>query len=152
MRWMLLLGALLVYPLLSHAQSMGPSNPSGYAQTGNRGAGQPLSPYLNLLRGGNNAVNYYYGVRNNGLSGGFGSGGNSQGSPFGGRFVPTPETISEFPEDNRDPLKLGPTGHPTAFGNTLGYFGTTSGQIFARGAQQRQGQGGQQRQGFQPRR
>src|SRR5437868_11799531 len=33
---------------------------------------QPLSPYLNLLRGGNAGVNYYYGVRP-GTTGGAGS-------------------------------------------------------------------------------
>src|SRR3954468_4496930 len=39
---------------------------------------QPLSPYLNLLRGGNQGVNYYYGVRP-GTTGGFGQG---IGAPF----------------------------------------------------------------------
>jgi hypothetical protein len=138
---------LMGLPASAWTQVTGPNNPSGYAQTGTRGPAQPLSPYLNLLRGGNPAVNYFYGVRNNGFAGGFGSGGNFSGSPFG-RFVPVPDTLSELPEDNRDPLKLGPTGHPTAFGNTLGYFGVTSGQIFARGAQRQSS--AQPRQGFQP--
>jgi hypothetical protein len=39
---------------------------------------QPLSPYLNLLRGGNPGVNYYYGVRP-GTVGGTGQG---LGAPF----------------------------------------------------------------------
>src|SRR5215207_4743706 len=51
--------------------SFGPTNP--YNRTN-----QPLSPYLNLLRGGNPAVNYSYGVR----PGTVGRGGSGGGAPM----------------------------------------------------------------------
>ena len=42
-----------------------PTNPYGQSVMPNiyNPVNQPLSPYLNLLRGGNAGVNYYYGVR-----------------------------------------------------------------------------------------
>ena len=48
------------YPQYPYAPGPAPGNflPNYY----NR-ASQPLSPYLNLLRGGNPGVNYFYGVR-----------------------------------------------------------------------------------------
>src|SRR5436309_10607590 len=51
---------------------------------------QPLSPYLNLLRGGNQASNYYYGVRPGTVGGGAAFGAASQLAPGGMRapFLP----------------------------------------------------------------
>lgn len=85
--------------------------------------GQPLSPYLNLLRGGNNAVNYYYGVRP-------GSGAGYQGmmnqANAGPRqtFFPVVDTLADLlSEESRGAPRLPPTGHPVGFNNTMNYFG-----------------------------
>src|SRR5205814_2174073 len=82
----LVAGALAHPPPPARGQTSGPGNPSGYAPNMyNRGT-QPLSPYLNLLRGGNNAVNYFYGVRPgaqpNAFAGMFGAGGMGQRQTF----------------------------------------------------------------------
>jgi hypothetical protein len=87
---------------------------------------QPLSPYLNLLRGGNPGVNYYYGVRP-GTAGGSGFG---LGAPFtaggGNRTLFFPQLASS--PDPVQPREVGPgdvlppAGHPAVFNNTMGYF------------------------------
>ena len=94
---------------------------------------QPLSPYLNLLRGGNSGVNYYYGVRP-GTVGGFGQGG--LGAPFtaagGNRQLFFPQ-LANAP-DPAQPREVGvgdvlpPAGHPVVFNNTAGYFPSPFGQ------------------------
>ena len=95
---------------------------------------QPVSPYMNLLRGGNVATNYYYGVRP-GTVGmgprGFG------GAPFiagGGNrmmFFPqlasAPDPLSAGLPD-QPPSVLAPAGHPVVFGNTMGFFPSPAGQ------------------------
>lgn len=93
---------------------------------------QPLSPYLNLLRGGNVATNYFFGVRPGtiGLTPrGF------AGSPFlaaGGNrtlFFPQLATAPDPTVGGGDsPTALPPAGHPVVFGNTLGFFPTPFGQ------------------------
>jgi hypothetical protein len=130
----------------SQAQVYGPGGMygpyGGYAGGGGQGStgfapnfynrqNQPLSPYLNLLRGGNTAVNYFYGTRPGLASGGylgpFAPGGGSGGSAMGPRqtFFPCVDTLSEYsPEDPK--AGMNPTGHGVGFFNTLGYFGGTS--------------------------
>jgi hypothetical protein len=135
--------ALALFPAAARAQTTGPSNPSGYAPNMYNRAVQPLSPYLNLLRGGNNAVNYFYGVRPgttqpNAFTGMF----NQQGLGPRQTFFPGADTLSDLTEDPRDATRVAPTGHVAGFNNTLNYFGQTSGQFFARG-----GGGQQQRRG-----
>ena len=87
---------------------------------------QPLSPYLNLLRGGNAGVNYYYGVRP-GTVGGTGQG---LGAPFtasGGQRAPFFPQLANAP-DPLIPREVGtgdvlpPAGHPVVFNNTMGYY------------------------------
>ncbi|QJW99304.1 hypothetical protein [Frigoriglobus tundricola] len=87
---------------------------------------QPLSPYLNLLRGGNAGVNYYYGVRP-GTAGGTGFG---LGAPFttsGATRQPFFPQLANAP-DPLQPVEVGvgnvlpPAGHPVVYNNTLGYF------------------------------
>jgi hypothetical protein len=92
---------------------------------------QPLSPYLNLFRGNNPAVNYYYGVRPGTVGGtGFGFG---MGAPFtasgGNRPLFFPQLLSApdpleaaNAEGDAKPSILPPAGHPAVFNNTLGYF------------------------------
>src|SRR5262245_18669031 len=77
---------------------------------------QPLSPYLNLLRGGNTGVNYYYGVRP-GTVGGAGSfGGAAMLAPGGNRALFFPQfTQLQDPLDLPGPGEgyvLPPAGHP----------------------------------------
>ncbi|MEZ6139886.1 MAG: hypothetical protein R3B84_04865 [Zavarzinella sp.] len=89
---------------------------------------QPLSPYLNLLRGGNVAANYYYGARP-----GLPAGGYRQNTPMGSNTAFAPRQ-SYF--ENALPLgvassplaagQIVPTGHPTGFFATLGYFPATT--------------------------
>lgn len=87
---------------------------------------QPLSPYLNLLRGGNAGVNYYYGVRP-GTMGGMGFGYGAPFMAFGGNrplFFPelanAPEPLEPREADSTHVLP--PAGHPVFFNNTMGYF------------------------------
>jgi hypothetical protein len=88
---------------------------------------QPLSPYLNLFRGGNPGVNYYYGVR----PGTVGRGGTgSLGAPFtaGGANRPLFFPQLAAAPDPLQPREVGvgdvlpPAGHPVVFNNTMGYF------------------------------
>jgi hypothetical protein len=92
---------------------------------------QPLSPYLNLLRGGNPGVNYYYGVRPGTVGGGAAFGAASAVAPGGMRaafpFQYSPEDLT-LPEPGEG-YTLPPAGHPVVFMNTLGYFpGPTAGR------------------------
>lgn len=94
---------------------------------------QPLSPYLNLLRGqGNPGIDYYYGVRPGLQSGGqpltnqFGSGGQGGGLnnsqirtgylPQAG--IPTSEPIP-IPEAGKEVI-LAPSAHAVSYGNSSG--------------------------------
>ncbi len=87
---------------------------------------QPLSPYLNLLRGGNPAANYYYGVRPGTIGmtpRGIG------GAPFiagGGNRTPFFPQLAVAPDPTGTAGDAGsvlpPAGHPVVFGNTLGFF------------------------------
>ena len=135
----LTVGVLLLLPPAVRAQMTGPTNPSGYAPNMYNRAAQPLSPYLNLLRGGNNAVNYFYGVRPgtqpNAFTGMFGAGGAGQRMTF----FPGADVLTDLLEEPRDATRVNPTGHPAGFNNTLNFFGPTSGQFFARGAGGQQG-------------
>ena len=107
----------------ARAQVPGPANPAGNVPNAYNRQTQPLSPYLNLLRGGNTAVNYFYGVRQ-------GTGAGFQGmmnqANLGPRqtFFPVVDTLAEFqsPEDRAAP-RMAPTGHPVGFNNTMNYFG-----------------------------
>ena len=93
---------------------------------------QPLSPYLNLLRGGNAGVNYFYGVRPGTLGmGGRGFG----GAPFvaGGahRTLFFPQ-LASAPDPRgrsaRGPGNAAPAGHMVVFSNTMGSSPARSGK------------------------
>lgn len=132
--------AAAVVPAVARAQITGTGNPSGYAPNMYNRSAQPLSPYLNLLRGGNNAVNYFYGVRPGtqpaAFTGMFGQPGAAARQTF---FPGAVDTLADLTDDPRDLSKVAPTGHPVGFGNTLNYFGTTSGQVYTRGGQGQMG-------------
>ncbi|HEX4609405.1 MAG TPA: hypothetical protein VH092_14505 [Urbifossiella sp.] len=103
---------------------------------------QPLSPYLNLLRGGNSGVNYYYGVRPGTVGGGamFGAAGLAAGGnrPTSFPFQYTQDDPLILPEPGEGYV-LPPAGHPVVFNNTLGYFPYSFGNNRGRG---NGGQGG----------
>src|SRR5436305_1566939 len=107
----LVAGALALLPPTARAQTAGPANPSGYAPNMYNRAAQPLSPYLNLLRGGNNAVNYFYGVRPgtqpNAFTGMFGVNGPGQRQTF----FPGADYLTDLLEEPRDATRVNPTGH-----------------------------------------
>lgn len=89
---------------------------------------QPLSPYLNLLRGANLGVNYFYGVRPGLPSGGQTFAGASGG---GGAYASPYSSFSSGPA-NAGQLEPGegyvlpPAGHLNAYGN---YFGTAGSSL-----------------------
>jgi hypothetical protein len=137
------LGALALVPASARAQITNPTTkPTEFAPNMYNRAAQPLSPYLNLLRGGNTAVNYFYGVRPGTQPGAF-TGMFTQ--PTAGprqTFFPVVDTLADLLEEPAPYGTVSPTGHPVGFNNTLNYFGPTSGQTFSRGAQQqRRGMG-----------
>ena len=129
------LSAALALWGIASAQAPGPTNPGSPAPNAYSRASQPLSPYLNLLRGGNSAVNYFYGVRPGTQAGAFNGMFGQSGGPRQ-TFFPGADTLADLLDDPRDIGKVGPTGHAAGFDNTLNYFGPTSGQFFARGAHQ----------------
>ncbi len=132
--------AIALFANCAYGQNTGPGNPSGYSQNATNRAAQPLSPYLNLLRGGNNAVNYYYGVRPGSQPGFAGMAGQANLGPRQ-TFFPVVDTLNDLVgEDQRGAPRMPSTGHPVGFNNTLNYFGPTSGQNFARNAGQRRSQ------------
>jgi hypothetical protein len=101
--------------------SFGPTNPYNRAS-------QPLSPYLNLLRGGNPGVNYFYGVRP-GTTGGGGFGGGAPMMAQGAQRAPffPPQAQAQDPAQVELPglmpeYKIPSPAHPVVFNNTLGYF------------------------------
>jgi hypothetical protein len=81
---------------------------------------QPLlSPYLNLLRGGNTAANYFLGTvpeierRQN-------------GQLFRSALLELDQKVSQETVELGLAAPIGNTGHITAFGNTGSYFGSTT--------------------------
>lgn len=127
---------LVFIPQSGRAQLPPPGGTGAFAPNMYNRSAQPLSPYLNLLRGTNNAVDYFYGVRPgtqpNAFLGLFGG----AGSMTGGRqtFFPGADLLTDLLEQPQDATRVRPTGHPAGFNNTLNYFGPTSGQTFSRGA------------------
>jgi hypothetical protein len=94
-----------------------------YSPVNNRYANQgPVSPYLNLLRGNNFAVNYYLNVR----------GEFERRSALQLQLLGQERTAQEFEKVNDELFQRLPgTGHPAAFMNYGGYYsfgGTPAGQ------------------------
>ena len=123
---LVLLGCGFAYVSEASAQVTGPNNPSGYAPNYYNRANQPLSPYLNLLRGSNTAVNYFYGARPGLPSGGY-TGMFLNPTQARQTFFPVVDTLTDLLDDPQSASRIAPTGHPVGFGNTLGYFGGATG-------------------------
>lgn len=125
------------FPMQPFSPYQSPSNPSPFLPNIYNPVNQPLSPYLNLLRGGNPSVNYFYGVRP-GTVGGFGQG---IGAPFtaaGGnrqlffpQFAAAPDPL--LTPESGPGAGLPPAGHPVVFNNTGGYFPAPAGGPGGRG-------------------
>ena len=108
--------AFAQYPVSPYGQYYNPYTRSPGA---NPGGGPRLSPYLNLLRGGNPAANYYLGVvpeidrrRYEAIS---------QAQIQGLQLSTAVPPIN--PEDTDLAFATSITGHPAVFNNTTGYFG-----------------------------
>ena len=80
-----------------------------------------LSPYLNLLRGGDPAANYYLGTIPE-----FERRQNSQ--VFRNSLIELDAKVSQEAVELGLAEPIGATGHVTAFGNTGGYFGSLTGR------------------------
>jgi hypothetical protein len=97
---------------------------------------QPLSPYLNLLRGGNPATNYFYGVRPGTLGVGpraFGGGapfiaGGGNRTLFFPQLATAPDPLAADPTFGQPGNVLPPAGHQVVFSNTMGFFPSPFGQ------------------------
>jgi hypothetical protein len=109
-------------------------NPSNYLPNYFNPRTQPVSPYMNLLRGGGiPGVNYYYGVRPGTVGmmpGGIGGASTSAGGGNRMLFFPqlaaAPDPLSGAPPGAGDVLP--PAGHPVVFNNTMGFFPSPLGQ------------------------
>jgi hypothetical protein len=143
MRMQMLLAPILLLGVVDQGRAQyGPTN-QGLGQNNNMPGYnrqvQPLSPYLNLLRGGNPAVNYYYGVQpaqqNPILF-------NNANQGYGPRltFFPRLDLPEIEPGEERN-AGIPPTGHGIGFNNTLGFFGArqsaTSGPLANQGSNRR---------------
>ncbi len=90
---------------------------------------QPLSPYLNMLRGGNPAVNYFYGVRpglgvGQPIGAGMGNAGMTGPAQIRSGFIPaaaspTQEPV-ELPAAGAEIQSLPPSSHPVIFAGSRG--------------------------------
>jgi hypothetical protein len=108
-------------------------NPNNFMPNIYNPQSQPLSPYLNLLRGSNPATNYYYNVR----PGTVGMGGHGySGAPFmafGGNRMQFFPQLASAPDPLNTELSgagdvLPPAGHTIVFNNTNGFFPSSGGQ------------------------
>ena len=105
-----------------------PFNPNNFMPNIFNPQVQPLSPYLNLLRGGNVATNYFFGVRPGTIGLGVqGFGGAPFIAPGGNRAVFFPQ-LAGAPDPTQagvvagQPSVLPPAGHAVVFNNTGGFF------------------------------
>jgi hypothetical protein len=108
--------ALAQYPASPFGQYFNPyTRPPGT----NPGGGPRLSPYLNLLRGGNPAANYYLGVVPEIEQRRFQA--VSQAQIQGLQVSTALPPVN--PEDTDLTVATSITGHPAVFNNTAAYFG-----------------------------
>ena len=128
MKWFFLLTCSILLPATSFAQL---PPPGGYAPNAYNRQTQPLSPYLNLLRGGDPGINFYYGVRpglqSQATPTGVGLGGPTGASQLRSGFIPTLQNSMQEPNQMPvagEPVELKPSGHPITFnGIPTSYFG-----------------------------
>lgn len=128
--------------------------PPNYAPNFYNRAQQPLSPYLNLLRGSNPATNYYYGVRPGLPTGGLNTFGQTpqyqpQVGPMYGGFLPQSQTpydaTAQSYEPGGQPIRLNSPAHPVLFGNQFANHGSYF-NVYAQNINRSGFAGGQQQQ------
>ena len=120
--------AISAVPVSAQIGAPGPTFQNAYLPNYYNRQTQPLSPYLNLLRGTNAGVDYFYGVRP-GLPTG--------GQPYAGAVGRAPYTPNQNPLFAGGPATAGqlepgegyvlpPAGHVNIYGN---YFGTAGSSL-----------------------
>ena len=135
-KWLLGLTVLGLTAAAASAQQGYAPTPGNYLPNYYNRQSQPLSPYLNMLRGGNPGVNYFYGVRpgTTGAAAGFG-----QQVPFGysqnrAGFIPAASNPEQEPvsvsADTTVPY-IPSAAHPVVFGG--GPMRTPGGGLSAAG-------------------
>jgi hypothetical protein len=114
--------SLFLLIIAKPATAQYPGNPYQRFGTPNPGGpyGPGLSPYLNLLRGGNPAVNYYNGVLSERDRRSF-------QQQAGQSILGLEQEVNTVQPGSEDLLPTLPgTGHPTAFGYAGSYFPQTA--------------------------
>ncbi|MGL4423441.1 MAG: hypothetical protein ACRCZF_22480 [Gemmataceae bacterium] len=111
---------------LPYGLPVNPAPPGGMMPNIYNRMQQPLSPYLNLLRGGNPGVNYFYGVRP-GIMPNFAPPTYQQGQP--GMFLPQAGTVVDGVggaafEPGGKPVVLRSPGNPVLYGNYFNGHGS----------------------------
>jgi hypothetical protein len=113
------------YPPQPYGGGFGPPiNPNNFMPNIYNPQTQPLSPYLNLLRGNDPATDYYYRVRPGTLGmapRGFGGGPFIAGGGNRALFFPQFAAAADPVAPGEDYV-LPPAGHAVVFGNTMGFF------------------------------
>jgi hypothetical protein len=100
-----------------------PINPNNFMPNVFNPQTQPLSPYLNLLRGNDPATDYYYRVRPGTVGmGNRGFGGAPFAAGGGNRPLFFPQLAGGIDPVSTGDYVLPPAGHAVVFGNTMGYF------------------------------
>ncbi len=133
-KWLFLIACHLLIAATGIAQAPpypAVAPPGGYAPNAYNRQTQPLSPYLNLLRGGDPGINYYYGVRpglqSQGLPTGSGAGSPTGLSQLRMGFIPSLQNPAQEPTKlpaAGEPVELQASGHPVTFnGIPTSYFG-----------------------------
>ena len=115
-------GSLFLLVIANAANAQYPGNPYQRFGTPNPGGpyGPGLSPYLNLLRGGNPAVNYYNGVLSERDRRFF-------QQQAGQSILGLEQEVNTLQPGAEELLPtLAGTGHPTAFGYSGSYFPQTA--------------------------
>lgn len=143
----------LLILMCSASSALGQAVPPNYAPNFYNRVQQPLSPYLNLLRGANPATNYYYGVRPGLPTGGLNTFGQTPqyqmpvGPQFGG-FLPQSQipydANAQSYEPGGQPIRLNSPAHPVLFGNQFANHGSYF-NVYAQNINRAGFAGGQQR-------
>ncbi|HVK08099.1 MAG TPA: hypothetical protein VM597_04915 [Gemmataceae bacterium] len=114
-----------------------PVNPNNFMPNIFNPLTQPVSPYMNLLRGGggNLAADYYYGVRPGTVgiaprtfSGPAAMGGGGNRTLFFPQLASAPDPLGSGAVGGFGGDVLPPAGHQVVFGNTMGFFPGPQGQ------------------------
>ena len=131
----ILVSAMLATPAFAQVGVPGPTTANSFLPNFYNRQTQPLSPYLNLLRGTNLGVNYFYGVRPGLPSGGQPLAGAGGRVPYTSNVNPQFGPASTGQMEPGEGYVLPPAGHTNTYGNYIGTAGSSlPGYSFNRGA------------------